>query len=46
MDQILVPWSFGTCELNAVEAFDYLTVLHQHLNARKVAPGAALLARS
>jgi transposase len=31
-----------TCELNAIEAFEYLTVLQQHLNALKVAPGAWL----
>jgi len=31
-----------TCELNGVEAFDYLTVLQRHLDALKVAPGAWL----
>jgi transposase len=31
-----------TCELNRVEAFDYLTVLQQHLDALQAAPGAWL----
>jgi hypothetical protein len=31
-----------TCELNGVEAFEYLTVLQRHLDAIKAAPGAWL----
>jgi len=31
-----------TCELNKVEAFDYLTVLQQHLDAVKASPAAWL----
>jgi transposase len=31
-----------TCELNGIEAFDYLIALQRHLDALKVAPGAWL----